>query len=416
MPAVKRSAPKQEAAGTRRRSGRLSSTQVKSAYFEGSSEDEEEEKAVSGRKKRVTQPKKRARHAESESEEEQYKEESEEEAEVQPKKRSRGRPAKKAKEESDEDQYNDVPEDEDDKDDEDDEDDDDGPRKVTIIPLEKMRDTGGVEYEDHKVHKNTMLFLRDLKANNKRPWLKAHDGEYRRALKDWQSFVEATTQTLIEVDETIPELPAKDVIFRIHRDIRFSKDPTPYKPHFSAAWSRTGRKGPYAVYYIHCEPKSAFIGGGLWHPEAAYLTKLRQSIDERPQRWRRAFADPLFKKEFFPSVKDKDGVEGVVKAFVAKNQENALKKKPMGYEVTHRDIELLKLRNYTVGTKIDDELLSSDNAQAKLKDIMRGLSGFVTFLNSVVMPDPNLDDDESDDEDDEGGEEQHSGDEEEDEE
>ncbi|KAL6827367.1 hypothetical protein J3E69DRAFT_265185 [Trichoderma sp. SZMC 28015] len=417
MPAAKRSAPKQEAAATRRRSGRLSSTQLKSAYFEGSSDDEEEEKVVSGRKKRVTQPKKRARHAESESEGEQYKEESEEEAEVQPKKRSRGRPAKKAKEESDEDQYNDVPEDEDDKDDEDDEDeDDDGPRKVTIIPLEKMRDTGGVAYEDHKVHKNTMLFLRDLKANNKRPWLKAHDGEYRRALKDWQSFVEATTQTLIEVDETIPELPAKDVIFRIHRDIRFSKDPTPYKPHFSAAWSRTGRKGPYAVYYIHCEPKSSFIGGGLWHPEAAYLTKLRQSIDERPQRWRRAFADPLFKKEFFPLVKAKDGVEGVVKAFVAKNQENALKKKPMGYEVTHRDIELLKLRNYTVGVKIDDDLLSSDNAQAKLKEILRGLSGFVTFLNSVVMPDPNLDDDESDDEDDEGGEEQHSGDEEEDEE
>lgn len=57
----------------------------------------------------------------------------------------------------------------------------------------------------------------------------AHDGEYRRALKDWQSFVDATTQTLMEVDETIPELPAKDVIFRIHRDIRFSKDPTPYK-------------------------------------------------------------------------------------------------------------------------------------------------------------------------------------------
>lgn len=179
MPAAKRAAPKQEAAGTRRRSGRLSSTQVKSAYFEGSSEDEEEKKVVSGRKKRVTQPKKRARQAESESEEEQYKEESEEEAEVQPKKRSRGRPAKKAKEESDEDQYNDVPGDEDDKDDEDDEDeDDDGPRKVTIIPLEKMRDTGGVEYEDHKVHKNTMLFLRDLKANNKRPWLKGECFEY----------------------------------------------------------------------------------------------------------------------------------------------------------------------------------------------------------------------------------------------
>lgn len=83
------------------------------------------------------------------------------------------------------------------------------------------------------------------------------------------------------------------------------------------------------MYYVHCEPKAAFIGGGLWHPEATYIAKLRQSIDERPQRWRRALNDPLFKKAFFPAFKDKDGVEGVVKAFVGKNQENALKKKPM---------------------------------------------------------------------------------------
>lgn len=99
--------------------------------------------------------------------------------------------------------------------------------------------------------------------------------------------------------------------------------------HFSAAWSRTGKKGPYAVYYIHCEPKATFIGGGLWHPEAAYIAKLRASIDERPRRWRRAFSDPHLKKVFFPAVKEKDGVEAVVKAFVARNQENALKKRPM---------------------------------------------------------------------------------------
>ncbi|KAH6610586.1 glycoside hydrolase family 92 [Trichoderma cornu-damae] len=408
MPASKRSAPSEESTGTRRRSARLSGTQVKSAYFEASSE--EEGKEASGRRKRESRTKKRARKAESESDEGQHKEESEDEVQVQPMKRSRGRPAKKAKGEPDEDQYSNAPEDEADEDDGGEEDDDDGPRKVEIIPLEKLRDTGGVAYEDHKVHKNTMLFLRDLKANNKRTWLKSHDGEYRRALKDWQSFVETTTQTLIEVDDTIPELPAKDVIFRIHRDIRFSKDPTPYKPHFSAAWSRTGRKGPYAVYYVHCEPKSTFIGGGLWHPEAAYVTKLRASIDERPRRWRRALNDPLFKKAFFPTLKAKDGVEGVVKAFVGKNQENALKKKPMGYEVTHRDIELLKLRNYTVGTKIDDDVLCGDDAQAQIRETLRGLFGFVTFLNSIVMPDPNLDDDESDDEEEgEGGEGEHSG-------
>ncbi|PNP47388.1 hypothetical protein TGAMA5MH_01205 [Trichoderma gamsii] len=416
MPAAKRSAPiQEESTGTRRRSGRLSSTQLKSVYFE--SEDESEE-VVGGRQKKATLPKKRGRKAlnESDEDEEEFDEDSEEEVEVQPKKKPRGRPPKKAKEESDEDQYHTPNEDEDDKDnndddEDDDDDDDDGPRKVTIIPLEKLRDTGGVPYEDHYVHKNTMLFLKDLKANNKRPWLKSHDGEYRRALKDWQSFVDATTQTLIEVDETIPELPAKDVIFRIHRDIRFSKDPTPYKAHFSAAWSRTGKKGPYAVYYIHCEPKATFIGGGLWHPEAAYIAKLRASIDERPRRWRRAFSDPHLKKVFFPAVKEKDGVEAVLKAFVARNQDNALKKRPMGYEVTHRDIELLKLRNFTIGTKLDDSVLSSDDAQAKIKEIMRGLLTFITFLNSVVMPDPSLDDEESEEEDGDNDEEVHSDDE-----
>lgn len=183
MPAAKRSAPVQaESTGTRRRSGRLSSTQLKSVYFE--SEDESEEQ-IAGRKKRATVSKKRGRKAlnESDEEEEDFKEDSEEEAEVQPKKISRGRPTKKAKEESDEDQYHTPNEDEDNKDndedeDDDDDDDDDGPRKVTIIPLEKLRDTGGVPYEDHYVHKNTMLFLKDLKANNKRSWLKCEQANY----------------------------------------------------------------------------------------------------------------------------------------------------------------------------------------------------------------------------------------------
>lgn len=157
----------------------------------------------------------------------------------------------------------------------------------------------------------------------------AHDDEYRRSLKDWQSFIEATTQSIISIDETVPELPTKDVVFRIHRDIRFSKDPTPYKPHFSAAWSRTGRKGPYACYYVHCEPGASFIGGGLWHPEAQFVAKLRRSVDRHPERWRRALNEPLFKKAFFPGVKASADPEAAVKAFVGRNQQNALKKRPM---------------------------------------------------------------------------------------
>ncbi|RKL13348.1 hypothetical protein BFJ68_g7337 [Fusarium oxysporum] len=359
MPPRKR--PADEITSTRRSSRRVSAT--KSQYFEGS-EDTEESDAPPP-KKRGRPPKKQPKKEESE---EPYEDELAQEPE----------------------------EEEEDDDDEDDEDDEDAPPKVTIIPLEKLRDTDGVEYEDFKLHKNTMLFLRDLKAHNQRPWLKSHDGEYRRALKDWNSFVECASETVIAADETIPELPIKDVIFRIHRDIRFSKDPTPYKPHFSAAWSRTGRKGPYACYYIHCEPKKSFIGGGLWCPSGDQMQKLRASIDERPNRWRRALNDEAFRRIFLPKAANKSDPNAALLAFAEKNKENALKTKPKGFTAEHRDIALLKLRNFTVGTQIDDSIFYQDDAQEKISEIIRPM---VSFLNSIVMPDPGQDDDSDEDED-----------------
>ncbi|KAG5770279.1 hypothetical protein H9Q72_002759 [Fusarium xylarioides] len=368
MPPRKRAA--EEITSSRRSSRRVSTTN-KSQYFEGSEDTEESDPPP---------PKKRGRP---------------------PKKQ----PKKEESEEPYEDELAQEPEEEEDDDDEDDEDDEDAPPKVTIIPLEKLRDTEGVEYEDFKLHKNTMLFLRDLKAHNQRPWLKSHDGEYRRASKDWNSFVECASETVIAADETIPELPIKDVIFRIHRDIRFSKDPTPYKPHFSAAWSRTGRKGPYACYYIHCEPKRSFIGGGLWCPSGDQMQKLRASIDERPNRWRRALNDEAFKRTFLPKVANKSDPNAALLAFAEKNKENALKTKPKGFTAEHRDIALLKLRNFTVGTQIDDNIFYQDDAQEKISEIIRPMVGYVSFLNSIVMPDPGQDDDNSDEDEDEGEEE-----------
>ncbi|KAI3324287.1 hypothetical protein HD806DRAFT_494621 [Xylariaceae sp. AK1471] len=281
-------------------------------------------------------------------------------------------------------------EDEDDEDDDDD-DDDDEPR-VTFIPLPKLRDTNGIEYEDTRLHPNTLLFLGDLKKNNQRNWLKMHDPEYRRSLKDWESFVETLTEKIIEADETIPELPLKDIIFRIYRDIRFSKDPTPYKAHYSAAWSRTGRKGPYACYYVHVEPGHCFVGGGLWHPEASALAKLRASVDERPHRIRRVLTDPEFVRVFLPDVIGKKG-DKVLKAFADRNKENALKTKPKGFNPEHRDIHLLKLRNYTIGRQLPDEDLRGDDAQERITEIIRAMVPFVTFLNNVVMPEPDADSD-----------------------
>lgn len=138
------------------------------------------------------------------------------------------------------------------------------PGEEVFIALPKARAAGSTPYEPTTIHPNTLLFLGDLKANNDREWLKMHDADYRASQSDWNSFVESLTEKIVKKDETIPELPPKDLTFRIYRDVRFSPDPTPYKTHFSAAWSRTGRKGPYAAYYLQIQPKGSFIGAGIW--------------------------------------------------------------------------------------------------------------------------------------------------------
>ncbi|KAL4883854.1 hypothetical protein BJY04DRAFT_183368 [Aspergillus karnatakaensis] len=275
-----------------------------------------------------------------------------------------------------------------------------GPGKEVFIKKPKARDPGDTPYEDETLHPNTMLFLKDLAKNNDRQWLKAHDADYRTSKKDWDSFVQTLTEKITEQDETIPELPAKDLVFRIHRDIRFSKNPTPYKTHFSAAWSRTGKKGPYAAYYVHCQPGASFVGAGLWHPEADRLALLRQDIDTNSQGLKAVLTKERMRREFFGGIPDDE--DEAVKAFVSQNSESALKTRPKGYEADNENIQLLRLRSFTIGKRFPDADLLSPDAQAKIAALIGVMEPFVTYLNSVVMPDPvgqnHLTTDSSDDE------------------
>ncbi|KAK6822236.1 hypothetical protein RU639_006910 [Aspergillus parasiticus] len=260
-----------------------------------------------------------------------------------------------------------------------------GPGKEVFVKKPKARDAGTVPYQEHTLHPNTFLFLADLAENNERAWLKAHDPDYRASKKDWESFVASLTEKISEMDSTIPELPVKDLVFRIQRDIRFSKNPTPYKTHFSAAWSRTGKKGPYAAYYVHCQPKSCFVGSGLWHPEADKLALMREDIDRNSHRLKSVLGEEGMRRELFDGVSDE---EKAVEAFVNQNQESALKTKPKGYGLDNENIRLLRLRSFTIGRPLADEELMSPNAQDKIAALIGIMEPFVTYLNSVVMPDP----------------------------
>lgn len=272
-----------------------------------------------------------------------------------------------------------------------------GPGTQVIIDKPRARSPGETPYRDDRIHPNTMLFLRDLRNNNDREWLKMHDPDYRTSWKDWMAFLECLTPKVSEADETIPELPLKDCIFRIYRDIRFSPDPTPYKPHFSVAWSRTGRKGPYAAYYVQIKPGGeSMVGGGLWMPEAQALTRLRRDIDRTPQKIKHVLMNPDIRREFLAgAAKDE---RKAVKAFTKHNAETALKTKPRDYNAEHRDIELLRLRNFTMGCKLDDKEVVGPRILERTAMLVACLEPFVTYLNSVVMPDQDENEGEDGDE------------------
>ncbi|KAJ5321537.1 Conserved hypothetical protein CHP02453 [Penicillium atrosanguineum] len=256
-----------------------------------------------------------------------------------------------------------------------------GPGKEVFIPKPKARDAGDVAYEDETLHPNTKLFLQDLAENNEREWLKAHDPDYRAAKKDFELFVETLTPKIAGVDGTVPELPVKDLVFRIHRDIRFSKNPLPYKIHFSAAWSRTGKKGPYAAYYVHFQPGACFVGCGLWHPEAEPLALLRADIDENASRWKEVLRAPAMRREFLNGAPDDD--DAVVKAFTHRNKESALKTKPKGYEADNANILLLRLRSFTIGRPISDKEMLAPDAQDRIAALVGVME---PFLRAAITP------------------------------
>ncbi|KAF2083205.1 hypothetical protein K490DRAFT_52251 [Saccharata proteae CBS 121410] len=254
------------------------------------------------------------------------------------------------------------------------------PGTQIIIKKPKPRAAGKTPYTDDTIHPNTFLFLQDLAKNNDREWLKMHDPDYRASLADFTSFAECLTEKIIAADETVPELPLKDVIFRIYRDIRFSPDPTPYKTYFSAAWSRTGRKGPYAAYYVQIQPEGSFVGGGLWMPSGPSLARLRQRIDRRPQQFKRVLTTPGLRQEFFGGIANDENK--AVAAFVKQNAENALKTRPQGYEKDHEEIELLRLRNFTVGKKLPDDKVTGPKG---LERIAQLVGCMVPFVSSRVV-------------------------------
>ena len=217
--------------------------------------------------------------------------------------------------------------------------------------------------------KDTLQFLDDLKANNNRDWFLENKKRYEAFKKDYQQLVADLLDAMKPMDPSLEMLEVKNCTFRINRDIRFSKDKSPYKSHIGV-WLSSGAKGMNrSGYYIHLEKGASFIAGGLYCPEAEDLKKMRKEIAYFHDDLEAILDDPNFKKEF----KDFD-----------RNEKNTLKNPPRGYEKEHPAIEFLKLKSFESSQRIDLSEVAKKDFVATMSKKLITLKPLNDFINRAL--------------------------------
>ncbi len=186
---------------------------------------------------------------------------------------------------------------------------------------------------------NTLKFLNSLAKNNNREWFEKNKPSYLLVKSDFEEFVAALLNELILIDESLAALNPKKLAFRIYRDVRFSKDKSPYKINMGAGFSAGGKMEQEPGYYLHLQPgNKSFLAAGMYIPEADKLSKIRQEIDYNSEVFLSILNNKAFKK-LFPSLSDFD----------------KLKTAPKGYAKDHPQVELLRLKSFIVSHPFTDD-------------------------------------------------------------
>jgi len=215
---------------------------------------------------------------------------------------------------------------------------------------------------------NLLQFLTELKGNNNREWLAQNKNWYEQVRQEFEQLSRDLILEISKFDKEIEHIDAKDCIFRIYRDTRFSHDKTPYKTHFGVFIAADGgRKSQRAGYYLHIDPSESFIASGVWCPEPNLLKALRQSVYDNIEELNSIRYQIDFQKHF--------------NSFF---EEDKLKNVPKGFPKDFEEAELLKLKHYLVKYNIAEEILKSDNFVTQISEIIKYAHPFNQFLNYTV--------------------------------
>lgn len=217
------------------------------------------------------------------------------------------------------------------------------------------------------LNKKTLDFLKILSENNNREWFAENKYLYEEAKADLFPFIAKLIKELAAIDPQFSaDTEPKKALMRIYRDVRFSKNKDPYKKNYGIAFDVKGYGPNTAAYYLHLQPGNSFFGVGFWQPESSVLKMIREEIDYNTSE----FLDVINAKEF--------------KNTYRLSQEDKLKKAPKGYEVTHPEIELLKLKSFIAIYSIADEEFFKPTIVDKLITAFKTIQPFVLFLRKAT--------------------------------
>ncbi|TSD62926.1 DUF2461 domain-containing protein [Inquilinus sp. KBS0705] len=218
------------------------------------------------------------------------------------------------------------------------------------------------------IQPQTLDFLKELVENNNREWFQANKQKHDKARENVIELAADIIIKLHKVDPAVsPDLDPKKCVMRIYRDIRFSKNKTPYKNNFGISIPTMGPKLGGAEYYFQIQPGKSFIAGGYWMPEAEQLKKIRQEIDYNADELKKVIDEPSF-----------------IKLFGEFRKQDQLKTLPRDYSADNENIDLLKLKSFIAWHELKDKELFSKNVAQDIVTLCSRIYPINVFLRNAL--------------------------------
>ena len=222
-----------------------------------------------------------------------------------------------------------------------------------------------------------LQFLKDVAANNNRPWFQEHKDEYDAVRQDFEAGVAQLIGRIADFDNSVAHLSVKDCTYRFYRDTRFSPDKSPYKRHLGAYISAKGKKSLHGGYYIHLEPGGCLMACGSYWLPTNILTSCRNEIMANEEEWLRCVENKDFQKYFgAPEDASWESKQGFGL--------ERLKTCPAGFPKDYPYLRYLRQKDYCCWRRVSDSFFSGDKWMQKVVPVFQAAKPMMDFTNSVI--------------------------------